>query len=229
MRVWAQKQPGLIDFALSSIRPAAIDSHFEARDARLKTENGDGGLGVGYAPPGAGGRTRKDGVEVKWKVSRPRFSTSVDTPDEALFPNGRIDAPFFCYDVTGRDVRVPFEDKEKTTHPCGAVGVAGVEILVPKAKIAAYVKLYSNVLGTLPEAVDEGDTDKPRVFQIRVPVHKLGPSVIRIRSPQSERDVAWLEKRGIGISGLVLTIGKGQQNFPRPLGTEGTASTISLE
>ena len=229
MRVWGKKHPGLIDFALSSIPPAAIHSHFEARVARLKNKDGDGGLGVGYTPPEAGGRTRNDGVEVKWKVSRPRFSTSVNTPDDTLFPIGRIDAPFFCYDVTSRHVRVPFQDKEKTTHPCGAVGVSGVEILVPMAKIEAYVKLYSSILGTSPEAVDETDTDKARAFQIGLPVTRMGPSAIRIRSPQSERDVAWLEKRGMGISRLVLTIGQGQQNLPRQLGADGIASTISLE
>ena len=55
----------LIDFALSSLPHSNIDSHFNARVARLEAKDGDGGLGVTYSPLKAGGRTRKDGVKVK--------------------------------------------------------------------------------------------------------------------------------------------------------------------
>jgi hypothetical protein len=229
MKVWAKKEPGLIDFALTSVPPSTIESHFDACVSRLQTENGDGGLGVTYMPPEAGGRTRKDGVEVKWRVSRPEFRRSVNTPDEALFPNGRIDAPFFCYDVTGRDLRVPFEDKEKTTHPCGAVRIAAVEMLVPKAQIDAYVKLYSSILGSSPEVLNKEGKEDGLVYQIGLPVKNAGASAIRIRSEQSEEDVAWLKKRGIGISGLVLELGVGQEAVKHRLGVEGVASTILLE
>jgi hypothetical protein len=229
MRVWAKKQPGLIDFALSSVPPSAIESHCDARVARLEAQDGDGGLGVTYAPPEAGGRMRTDGVEVKWKVSRPAFRRSVNTPDEDLFPNGRIDVPFFCYDVTSRDVRVPFDDEEKTTHPCGAVGVAAVEILVPKPQIDAYVKLYSSILGSSPKAGVERDREDGFIFQTGLPVEKAGISTIRIRPEQNERDMTWLKERGIGISGLVLALGEGQEAARGRLGAAGIASTISLQ
>lgn len=229
MRVWAKKQPGLIDFALSSLPTSTAEAHFDALVARLQTGEGDGGLGVGYAAPEAGGRTRKDGVQVRWKVSRPEVAQAVNTPDEALFPNGRIDAPFFCYDVTSRDVRVPFEDKEKTTHPCGATGVAAVEILIPKAKMEAYVKLYSSILGSSPKVVGEDDEENGLVFQIDLPVQRAGLSAIRLRPEQNERDIAWLMERGIGISGLILTLGEGRAGVKGRLGAEGIASTISLQ
>lgn len=229
MRVWAKKQPGLIDFALSSLLTSTAGAHFDARVARLQTGEGDGGLGVGYTAPEAGGRTRKDGVQVRWKVSRPEFAKVVNTPDEALFPSGRIDAPFFCYDVTSRDIRVPFEDKGKTTHPCGATGVAAVEILVPKAKMDAYVKLYSSILGSSPTVVGEEDRENGSVFQIGLPVQSAGLSAIRLRSEQDKRDVACLKQRGIGISGLTLTVGEGQTGVKGHLGAEGIASTISLQ
>jgi hypothetical protein len=229
MRVWAEKQPGLIDFALSSLPTSTAEAHFDALVARLRIEEGDGGLGVGYTVPKAGGRTRNDGVQVRWKVSRPEFAKAVNTPDEALFPSGRIDAPFFCYDVTSRDVRVPYEDKEKTTHPCGATGVAAVEILVPKAKMDAYVKLYSSILGSSPKVVGEDDKENGLVFQIDLPIQRAGLFAIRLRSEQNERDVAWLMERGIGISGLILTLGEGQAGVKERLGTEEIASTISLQ
>jgi hypothetical protein len=229
MRVWAKKRPGLIDFALSSLPMLTAEAHFEARMVRLQTGEGDGGLGVGYAAPEAGGRTRKDGMQVRWKVSRPEFANAVNTPDKALFPSGRIDAPFFCYDVTSRDVRVPFEDKEKTTHPCGAIGVAAVEILVPKAKMNAYGKLYSSILGSSPIVVSEEGGENGLVFQIDLPVQNAGLSAIRLRSEQDERDVACLRQRGIGVSGLILTVGEGQTGVKGRLGAEGIASTISLQ
>ena len=229
MRAWAKKQPGLIDFALSSLPTSATEVHFDARTARLQTGEGDGGLGVGYTVPEAGGRTRKDGVQVRWKVSRPEFAKAVNTPDEALFPNGRIDAPFFCYDVTSRDVRVPFEDKEKTVHPCGATGMAAVEMLVPKAKMDAYVKLYSSILGSSPIVVGEEDRENGSIFQIGLPVQSAGVSVIRLRSEQDQRDVACLKQRGIGISGLILTTEEGQTGVKGHLGAEGIGSTISLQ
>jgi hypothetical protein len=229
MRVWAKKQPGLIDFALGSLPTSTAEAHFDARVTRLQTEEGDGGLGVGYTAPKAGGRTRNDGVQVRWKVSRPEFANAVNTPDEALFPTGRIDAPFFCYDVTSRDIRVPFQDKEKTTHPCSATGVAAVEVLVPKAKMDAYVKLYSSILGSSPEVVGEGDKENGWVFPINLPVQGTGRFAIRLRSAQSEQDIAWLMERGIGISGLTLTVGEGQVGVKGRLGAEGIASTISLQ
>lgn len=229
MRVWAKKQPGLIDFALSCLPTSTAEAHFDARVARLQTGEGDGGLGVGYTAPEAGGRTRKDGVQVRWKVSRPEFATAVNTPEKALFPSGRIDAPFFCYDVSSRDVRVPFEDKKKTTHPCGATGVAAVEILIPKAKMDAYVKLYSSILGSSPTVVGEEDRENGSIFQIGLPVQSAGLSAVRLRSEQDKRDVAYLQERGIGVSGLTLTVGEGRTGVKGRLGAEGIASTISLQ
>lgn len=229
MRVWARKEPGLIDFALSLRPGSTIESHFDARVARLETAGGDGGLGVTYTPPEAGGRMRKDGVEVKWKVSRPEFRRSVNTPDQSLFPNGRIDAPFFCYDVTSRDVRVPFDDKEKTSHPCGAFRVAAVEILVPKVQIGAYAKLYSSILGLPPEALSGQGRETSFIFQLGLPVDKAEASTVRIRSEQNEADLAWLKERGVGISGIVLTATSGKKYVSEPLGLDTVASTILLE
>ena len=225
----AKKRPGLIDFSLSSLPPATAESHFDARVARLKAEDSDGGLGVTYTPPEAGGRMRKDGVEVKWKLSRPKFSRAVHTPSEDLFPNGRIDAPFFCYDVTSRDVRVPFEDREKAGHPSGATGVSAVEILVPKAQLDAYIKLYSNILGSMPRAVNEHERGEGATFEIGLPVREAGLSRIRIRAEENEGDIAWLKERGVGISRVVLSVGGREKYGKAQLGAEGVASTIWVE
>lgn len=230
MKVWGKKEPGLIDFALSSLPPATAESQIMAIDTRLQNDHGDGDLGVTYGSPIPGGRTRKDGVQVKWKVTRPVFSESINTPDETMFPNGRIDAPFFCHDVTSRNVRVPFDDEEKTTHPCGATSVAMVEILVPKYKIDPYVKLYSHILGSSP-AVIQNDCDRQELaFEVGLPVAKVDPlqSVVCVRPARDGRDIDWLSERGIGISGLQLSVQGRENHGHERLGSEGIASTISL-
>ena len=75
----------------------------------------------------------------------------------------------------------------------------------------------------------EGDKENGLVFQIGLPAQRAGLSAVRLRSEQNERDVAWLTERGIGISGLILTLGEGQAGVKGRSGAEGIASTISLQ
>ena len=50
-----------------------------------------------YAPEDAGGRTRPDGVEIRWEITPPvRWAEK----------EGGTRLPFFCGDVTPRDLRV---------------------------------------------------------------------------------------------------------------------------
>lgn len=101
---------------------------------------------VRYAQPIAGGRKRPDGVELKWKVT---FPTGVE----------RGVVPFWCHDVTEREKRVPVS-AEATSHPCGALGVAGVRVEVDggrsKAVSEAVGAIVGNEKGVLgaPKAVD---------------------------------------------------------------------------
>ncbi|KAF2397388.1 hypothetical protein EJ06DRAFT_147353 [Trichodelitschia bisporula] len=80
---WADKRSGWIDWALTSPGGSADVQHVRERLAGLDA-------GVGYAPPVAGGRTRPDGVGVRWEVT---------------FPTGaaRGAVPFWCHDVTPRE------------------------------------------------------------------------------------------------------------------------------
>lgn len=222
MKVWGKKKPGLIDFALSSITSTA-ESYVGSVNTRLKGRGGDGGLGVTYGPPTAGGRTRKDGVQVHWKVSRPEFSNSTDTPDNSFFPGGRLDSPFFCHDVTERNVRVPFDNPEKTSHPCGATGISAIEVLVPESKFDSYVKLYSNVLHSAP--VHEHGVK----LDLGLPVGEKGRSALRIFPAVDREHERWLRERGIGIFGLALHTEGRDGHGKKRLGSEEPASTLSLE
>ncbi|GAA5916967.1 hypothetical protein JCM6882_005073 [Rhodosporidiobolus microsporus] len=88
-----------------------------------------------YDPPQAGGRHRPDGQKVDWFVTFPK----------AAYERGVV--PFFCHEqTTPREVRVPL-DAEKTTHPSGAVGVAGITVKVPEQKWDEVVKVYEEVFG----------------------------------------------------------------------------------
>lgn len=249
MKAWAKKKPGLIDFALSSlpVTPSAAESYIGALSTRLarhgEASRGDGGLGVTYGSPVPGGRTRKDGVAVKWKVSRPEFSTGPNTPDGSVFfaDGARLDAPFFCHDVTGRDIRVPYDDETKTTHPCGATGIAGVEVLVPQGRVDAYLQLYENILGADHSGMsvmqkggvpDNEGNFKGAVFSLQVglPSGQGGQrsAEILLGSTRSERQVTWLRERGVGISGLRLRISGRAGHGEQCLGFEGIPRTMKL-
>ncbi|OAP57976.1 hypothetical protein AYL99_07066 [Fonsecaea erecta] len=227
---WAQKSPGLIDFALTTPSSAhdtvdevmrRLESKPQSRQSESSTSDdlseagadaGDGGLGVRFRPPLAGGRKRKDGQDVKWHVTKPLLDDSAENvpkPLEKYFPTGRLDTPFFCHDVTDRNLRVPYTEKEiSDTHPCGARGIVSVEVLVPEEKIESYIRLYTSVLGVKPK-VQGGYRYRPNTsvsFLLSTPnpdeeaMKRLKGRVgVVIRAPRDQDDEAWLKERGVGI------------------------------
>jgi hypothetical protein len=188
----------------------------------------DAGLGVRFQEPIAGSRKRADGVEVKWKVTRPVFQDGEKTPDHDLFPGGRIDAPFFCHDVTQRTFRVASNDKSKTTHPCSATGIAECEILVPQNWLAEYITLYSKILGSKPEVAGDDASGKSFNFNVGVP-QGAGRAKVVVREAKSEKDLKRMQKRGIGFSDLVIATTGEMADGKFSLGPHGTESTIWLK
>ncbi|CAI6341866.1 unnamed protein product [Periconia digitata] len=227
MRFWGPKKPGLIDFAITSTRQTAEQS-VEAVNQHLRDVPGrDADLGVKFGTPIPGSRKKADGVEIKWKVTRPDFSTGAKTPGPELFADGRIDVPFFCHDVTPRTDRVPSHDQNKTTHPCGATGIAACEILVPKHLLAEYTLVYSKILGLQPETAAGLSSHS---LDIGVP-QGSSRSVVVVRAAETEQDVRRMQERGIGFSDLVIAVkpdGSGRETR-RSLGSAGIESTIWLE
>ena len=104
---------GLMDFALM---PENVRRAIDAAKARGLALNG----------PLEGGRERPDGQTLKWQTARPNSA----------------DLPFFCGDVTSRDLRVPAGDACK--HANGATGVATVVVAV--SDIHASVERYAAML-----------------------------------------------------------------------------------
>lgn len=216
---WANKSPGLIDFALTSMPPSTARSlHNDIMSRLVESPNGDE-LDVRYAPPEAGSRFRRDGLQVKWESSRPVFSKSAN----------RTDFPFFCHDVTPRSTRVPFDDDKKTTHPCGAIGISTVEVIAPKSRSTNFAELYGHILGVSPRVIDKHGEATRLDFEIGLPVQEFGPSAVSLRQEQDEMDQNWLRDRGTGIRGLLLSVTGREGHGEEALGTKGIASTISVK
>jgi hypothetical protein len=132
---WGDKNYGIIDFALSS-QDDADENYALLKDRLEKAE-----VEVKYEQPEAGGRTRDDGQVLKWKVTVPAK------------PALRGELPFFCQDITPRDLRVPFSE-ESTSHPSGAYGVTGLKIYVLQERVGDLSKAYSAILEVKNDSVD---------------------------------------------------------------------------
>ena len=228
---WADKSAGLIDFALTSLLPSTADSLHEEISSRLQeVADDDPTVDFRYTAPQPGGRIRKDGVHVQWKLSRP-----IPAPDkpssvshEVSASGHRKDFPFFTHDVTPRSVRVPFDEKDKTTHPCGATGISAVELTFPKHRFPEYVKLYQKLLGIAGKG--EGDALDTHVFEVRSPVEDMMPaSRIILSAAQDGEENSPQANYGGYLRGLRLYAKGPEGHNSRALGSEGIASTVSLE
>jgi len=198
---WGDKPFGFADYAFTTNGSEETD----ALRKRLAEEID--GL---YNNPRAGGRKGSDGKEVKWTVTFPSQNSG--------FKRGEI--PFFCHDVTERSLRVPL-DKSKTTHPCGARGVAHVSVLIPAAKVDSYVQTYGKVLGTDPIKNPFGATR----LQVKRPVEVDGmreDPYIFAEEPEIPNEVELVKERGAIITEVALGIPSGGGvGFARPPLQEG--------
>ena len=102
---------GLAEFALLSTNLAEDVAAIQRR-------------GVPFPPPTHLGRERPDGVRLNWRMSLP----ATVHPERGF--------PFLIEDTTNRSLRVPSSARE-TTHANGAIGVAGVSVVVSDLETAA--------------------------------------------------------------------------------------------
>ncbi|KAJ7700893.1 glyoxalase-like domain-containing protein [Mycena rosella] len=129
---WAARAPGWIDYAFlgngSLTAPNRISDVINGR-----RDASDAPLYVDEVP---GGRTRPDGEVLKWVISAPAKKDSI--------------LPFFCGDVTDRQLRVPTKPDSNARHPSGALGIAHIRLLTSRSSLAAVSKELSVVADGAP-------------------------------------------------------------------------------
>jgi catechol 2,3-dioxygenase-like lactoylglutathione lyase family enzyme len=151
---------GFVDFALNPGN--TVQDAAAARERGLEIDG-----------PTDGGRLRLDGVRLDWQIVRPHST----------------DLPFWCGDVTPRNLRVPEGDMRK--HDNGVTGISRVVVAV--ADLAASKARYRALLGTEPKAAAD---DAALVM--------IGDFVIDLLGPNNGAARNAIESRGEGPIAVIL-------------------------
>ncbi|KAF1997394.1 hypothetical protein P154DRAFT_524893 [Amniculicola lignicola CBS 123094] len=175
------KRKGWTDWCLTSLSA-------EQNYARLESSGKET-----HEKPVYGERKRLDGQDVKWSVTFPVGGQA-----------GRGKVPFFCHDVTDRELRVPI-DKENTKHPSGVVGVKELNIIVKDMETLEDLhKTYETALGV--QGVREGDKIEFVVGRVHaVDGLKHGRRIV-LRLAQNGEETGKVQERGFWYGDVVLSV-----------------------
>ncbi|KAI8958094.1 glyoxalase-like domain-containing protein [Daldinia sp. FL1419] len=145
---WGNKKEGtVVDWAVTLPPPS---DHEEGEEKFLEQEQKfrevqkkvrEANAGIVYGDLRRGGRTRPDGEVLKWAVAFPRHDD--EAGGDPVKP-GTV--PFWCLDVTPRNLRVPYTDPGVTKHPIGAVGVAKIKVTSKDPKTTESAGTIYNVI-----------------------------------------------------------------------------------
>lgn len=140
--------------------------------------------GRAYSEAQANGRHRPDGIELKWKGSMPSGAI------------GETGWPFLIEDVTPRENRVPHEH-DQVTHANGALGVAGVTVLVHD--LAAASADYEAITGREARTMTSPMDNTPLAAFLY-----FDHSWIMLTQPTAGAALDHLEKHGQGPYSVIL-------------------------
>jgi len=232
---WASKQPGFIDFAF--LGNAGYPSIAGEINARAEKE----GSGVKYAGEVPGGRTRTDGKVLQWLITAPIQD------DHGGNLRGR--QPFFCGDLTSRDLRVPHEPHD-IKHPNTALGIAHVHLLASSDDLSQIAKQITTVIGSGPTkassslassvslpsvrtrdsepAIDDSDTSKSVRWELDTVRFSsfANAAILELSVPRNKEEEAWLAERGPGIHRVQVRINDESKVLTR---TSDTSSSREVE
>ncbi|KAK2017678.1 glyoxalase [Colletotrichum eremochloae] len=138
---WGPKPDGtVIDWAYS----LKDESGFAAIQKRVR----DAQSIAAYDDPVPGGRIRPDGEELKWAVALP---TGAGAGSEADVERGEL--PFWCFDRTPRELRVPNHVAENIKHPNGSLGIHSLAVDVSREE---FKRAYAGINGRPAEGGNGG-------------------------------------------------------------------------
>lgn len=164
---WGRRSEGqIVDWAFTLVPegPGDPEEQFPAIQGRVR----DAHAGFTYSDLVPGGRTTPDGIELRWAVSAPQSANNDETEYEPTLDGGEL--PFWCLDRTPRRLRVPFHSPENVQHPCGAVGLGAVEILVKgEGKANRLHKVYDAVCGETARMVAVAPAASGYSWKLRAP------------------------------------------------------------
>lgn len=165
-----------------------------------------GGAEGSHGEPVEGGRKRADGVDVKWAVTFPKGERGGQSS------RGRV--PFFCHDITERQVRVPLS-QEKTSHPSGILGVKELTVIVrDKELLKETGDVYAKLFGK--EGVRRGDEVYFQATKVKQIEDLDDGARIVLRLPKDKEEFKRLEKKAYWYGDVVLAALAGQD---KTLGT----------
>ena len=176
------------------------DSHFIGwKDWCLTTTTGSAeanyqNVKTSHGEPIHGGRKRPDGVDVKWAVTFPLVDKG------GQHARGRV--PFFCHDLTPRDVRVPL-GKEQTAHSSGVLGVRQLTVVVRDAAMLQETRdVYTSILGSSVRA--SGDEVVFQAERVQAIDGLRDRPKIVLRLPKDEEEKKQTETAGFVYGDVVL-------------------------
>ncbi|KAL9054700.1 MAG: hypothetical protein Q9162_003980 [Coniocarpon cinnabarinum] len=186
---WGGKGYGIIDYALTLEAGAEAYEHLRTRWELLDLPQG-----WKPGPLQYGSRTRPDGVKIEWRVAFPDKSA-----------RGR--APFWCFDVTPREKRVP-TDSALTEHPCGAKGVAGLILFRETTQ-------YQDLENLLNAMIPQVNKDRPdnNTWDLETP-HKVDskvPCALSLMPPKGSYVEGALKRRGLVARLTLFTDGREEE------------------
>ncbi|KAI0261736.1 glyoxalase-like domain-containing protein [Gloeopeniophorella convolvens] len=204
---WANKPPGWVAYAHLGA-PGSVPPLSTLLNARL--EDIAPHSGTHYAHETAGGRTRPDGVVLKWELTTPtRWAERV----------GGTRLPFFCGDVTPRELRVPTQPASNTVHPNGAQSIAHLRVLAPRVAFTDVSAELTAITGEAPIELSASE----HVWLLDVPGNvapKWHPKLILSEpEPDDQTGLEFVEKNGPGLFEIGVRVdGKGDDSSETPFG-----------
>ncbi|KAI0343777.1 hypothetical protein BDW22DRAFT_1207813 [Trametopsis cervina] len=204
---WANKPPGFSAFAFLGAPSSSpsIDAVINARSAALGIAHE-----LHYREPVRGGRTRPDGVELRWEIVVPeRWSQRRDA----------MGRPFFCGDLTRRELRVPPEE-EKHTHANKTRGIAYLRVLVSPAAFGEKVKEFEAVFGVPPIPIPvspSSDGRSEREWELETPTSTndketavVPPKlIVTAANEEDEEEARFVQENGTGVFEVGFVVGEG--------------------